>query len=130
MTLEDAFFDGARQVGKLTFRPFTVGSMTACKKLGLWMFTGDQPEMVPDEIEQTRQSVALAWIQTTPVPELLKAFRNGTAQDEVDAFAFGIGSAEAAAIKTEIIRMTEGIAVAAVDVVQRDAPKDPAEPGN
>ena len=64
MTTDDAFFDGPVNVGSLRLRPFSIGSMTACRKLGLSLFMGEGDALTAEEMQ--RQVVAFAWIQWAP----------------------------------------------------------------
>jgi hypothetical protein len=128
MTTEEAFLETKRAVGSLTLRPFTIGSMTACRKLGLTLFTGENTKLSTEETQ--RQVVAFAWLQSTPVPEVLQAIQRGIAEAEIDAFEWMLEPTDLPFLEREINRLSEGISVASVDVIQRDAPKDPNEPGN
>ena len=128
MSLDDAFFDGPSEIGALKLRPFTIGSMTACRKMGLSIFTGNDKEPSGDEVQ--RQIVAFAWLQSEPLQKVLAALRNGAWEVAVDEFEWRVRPQDLKALEAEITRISNQIGVAAVDVVQRDTPPDPNEPGN
>jgi hypothetical protein len=128
MSLDDAFFEGQAQVGSLTLRPFTIGSMTACRKLGLTLFTGEATDTTPDDVQ--RQVVAFAWLQSTPVAKVLACLRDNSAQAAIDAFEWALKPSDLPLLEAEINRISQSVGAAAVDVVQRDVTPDPQQPGN
>lgn len=128
MSLDDAFFEGTATVGSLTLRPFTIGSMTACRKLGLTLFTGEASDAAQEDVQ--RQVVAFAWLQSTPVPKVLAELRAGTAQAAIDAFEWTLKPSDLPLLEAEINRISRSVAAGSVDVVQRDTASDPNEPGN
>ena len=128
MSLDDAFLDGPSEIGALKLRPFTIGSMTACRKMGLSIFTGGEKEPTADEIQ--RQIVAFAWLQSEPLQKVLAALRDGAWEALVDEFEWKVQPQGLKALESEITRISSQIGLAAVDVVQRDTPPDPNEPGN
>lgn len=128
MSLDDAFFDGPSQIGTLKLRSFTIGSMTACRKMGLTIFTGGDTNPSSDEIQ--RQIVAFAWLQSQPLQTVLAAIRQGAWQAAVDEFEWLVRPDDLRLLEAEITRISQQIGSAAVDVVKRDSPPDPNEPGN
>lgn len=126
--LDDAFLEPQLKAGGLKLRPFTIGSMTACRKLKLTVFTGEADNLSPEEIQ--RQVVAFAWVQGAPLSDVLVALRNGTAQAAVDEFEWQISPGDIRALESEISRISRMSEAATVDVVQRNTPHDPDEPGN
>jgi hypothetical protein len=126
--LDDAFLEPQLKAGSLKLRPFTIGSMTACRKLGLTVFTGEADNLPPEEIQ--RQVVAFAWVQGAPLADVLVALRNGTAQAAVDEFEWRISPGDIRALESEISRISRMSEAAAVEVVQRSTSPDPNEPGN
>lgn len=128
MSLDDAFLESPSEIGGLTLRPFTIGSMTACRKMGLSIFTGGEKEPTAEEIQ--RQIVAFAWLQSEPLQKVLTALRSGAWEAAVDEFEWKVQPQDLKAMEAEITRISGQIGLAAVDVVQRDAAPDPNEPGN
>jgi hypothetical protein len=128
MSLDDAFFDGTTSIGTLKLRPFSIGSMTACRKLGLTLFTGSEDSVSEEEVQ--RQIVAFAWIQTAPLDLVQSSIRNGTAQDQIDRFEFQLVPSDLKRLESEINRISRLAAAAAVEVVSKSVPADPDEPGN
>lgn len=54
-------------------RPFTFGSLLICRQLGLTLITGEAgDEEIPEEEKQS-QLLAFVYIQTAPVPEVIRA---------------------------------------------------------
>lgn len=126
--LDDAFLESEVKIGNLKLRPFTIGSMTACRRLGLSLFTGEGQDLTPDEIQ--RQVLSFAWIQSAPLQKVLKAFRDGTAAEQIDAFEWEISPTDLKKIESEIERISRLTNAAAIDIVQRSGASDPDEPGN
>lgn len=128
MSLDDAFFDGAVDVGSLKLRPFTIGSMTACRKLGLSLFMGEADNLSAEEMQ--RQVCAFAWIQSAPVALVQRALRDNTASDFIARFEFEILPSDLKKLEAEINRISELAQVAAIDTVSKNVASDPDEPGN
>lgn len=128
MSLDDAFFDGPVDVGSLKLRPFSIGSMTACRKLGLTLFMGEGDALSAEEMQ--RQVVAFAWVQSAPLATVQRALRDGTADEHIGRFEFSVLPADLKAIEREINRISSLAEAAAIDTVARDTPPDPNEPGN
>jgi hypothetical protein len=118
--LEAAFTDpsgGATQVGSLRLRPFSLGTLTLCRRLGLTLFLDEEAEL-PDH-EKQRQIVAFAWAQSAPMPEVLAALRTGTAEEKIAEFEFGLDLGDLPALVAEIQRIGELAAAAAVEVAPK-----------
>jgi hypothetical protein len=126
--LDEAFLESDLTIGKLKLRPFTIGSMTACRKLGLSIFMGEANDVSIEELQ--RQMVAFAWVQGAPLGDVLRALRDGKAQELIDAFEWGLTPNDIELLQAEISRISKLAEAAAVDVVQRNTPPDPDEPGN
>ena len=122
------FLDGEKTIGGMQFRPFTLGSKAACEQMGLTMFTTGELCKDPGEAEQ--QLIAFAWIHVKPLPDILKALRNGTAADEARAFGFEIPLGDVSEMISEINRISDQAKANAVEVIERpshgksDAPKN------
>jgi hypothetical protein len=128
MSTDDAFFDGPVDVGNLKLRPFSIGSMTACRKLGLTLFMGEGDKLSAEEMQ--RQVVAFAWVQSAPLATVQRALREGNADEYTARFEFEVMPGDLKALEREINRISELAAVAAVDTVSRETASDPNEPGN
>ena len=128
MTSLNDFLDGEKTIGGLVFRPFTLGSKAACEQLGLTMFTGAGADLAAGEAE--RQVIAFAWLHTKPLPEVLRALREGRGMEEAQAFGFEVPIHAVDEMIREINRISEQAKSNAVEVVEKQTTKDPAEPGN
>jgi len=63
--------EGPQALGGLKLRPFTLGTLEICRRVGLSMFTAGQlPE---DAGERARQVSAFLFIQSEPLDEMLAA---------------------------------------------------------
>ena len=122
------FLDGEKTIGGMQFRTFTLGSKAACEQMGLTMFTTGELCKDPGEAEQ--QLIAFAWLHVKPLPDVLKALRNGTAVDDAQAFGFEIPISAVSDMIAEINRISDQAKANAVEVVDRpahgksDAPKN------
>ena len=68
------------KVGSLRLRPFSLGTLNVCRQLGLTLFLDGEADL--DDAEKQRQIVAFAWAQSAPLPEVLGALREGTADGQ------------------------------------------------
>ena len=92
------------------------------------MFT--QPENPLTEAESERQVIAFTWLQVKPLSEVLRALREGRANDEAQAFGFELEPHAVTQIISEINRISDQAKKNAVDVVERNGTKDKDAPGN
>ena len=122
------FLDGEKTIGGMTFRPFTMGSKAACDQMNLTMFT--DPGLELTEAESHRQIVAFTWLQVKPLGEVLKALREGRADEEAQAFGFELEPHVITHIVAEINRISERAKQNAVQVVERSDSKEKDAPGN
>lgn len=135
----DSIVEGPSQIelvdgSSITIRPFTFGSLTLAQKIGLTIFTGE--EEVPED-EQNEDSLdlrmleqlkAFFWMQSKPIPEVLKAVREGTWQDAVEEFGMYLPMHKMHEMMQEVNRISSMTAEAAVDVLPK-GDDDPDEPG-
>ena len=128
MTKIDDFLDGEKTIGGFKFRPFTLGSKQACGQMRLSMFTDGSEDLSQEERE--RQIIAFAWLHIAPLREVLKAVRDGSANDAAQEFGFSITFSALNEIISEINRISEQAKANAVEVVEREGSKDKDEPGN
>jgi len=72
----DTFIEPPAQVGTLTLRPFSAGTLTLCRKLGLTMIVGgaDEKAAITEE-EKQRQITTFIFIQAAPLEDVLRAVK-------------------------------------------------------
>jgi hypothetical protein len=132
---EEAFLEPQlKHSGDFKLRPFTLGSVTLCKKLGLSQFTGEKSEEPLDQVEQLRQVAGFLFIHCEPVEKVLRAVRDKqTLEDELLRYQLQIPLAIVPQVMEEIQRVGDMTAAASVEIV--DKPSDSntsqsAPPGN
>lgn len=81
----DVFMEPAPEAGNLKLRPFSAGTLTLCRKLGLSMILGsaDEKAALSDE-EKQRQITAFLFIQSAPIETVKKAAK--LARQDMEAF--------------------------------------------
>lgn len=124
---EASFSEGAKEFGKITLRPFTVGTLSLCRQLQLSMFTGEGDD---SKLDQQRQIMAFAWAQSAPLAQVLQAVRAGKWIEAVEEFEFGIIPAQITELVEEINRISTAIKAAAVDVEDKPNSGDEDAPPN
>jgi len=113
---EASFSEGSKEFGKITLRPFTVGTLSLCKQLKLSMFTGEGDD---SGLDQQRQIMAFAWAQSAPLTQVLQAVRSGKWIEAVEEFEFGIIPSQITELVEEINRISTAIKAAGVDVEEK-----------
>ncbi len=70
----DIFMEPPMQVGELKMRPFSAGTLTLCRKLGLTMLLGNAEDKatLSDE-EKQRQITTFLFIQCAPLDDVKRA---------------------------------------------------------
>lgn len=124
---EASFSEGLKEFGKITLRPFTVGTLSLCRQLKLSMFTGEGSD---SGLDQQRQIMAFAWAQSAPLAQVLQAVRSGKWVEAVEEFEFGIIPAQITELVEEINRISTAIKAAAVDVEEKPNTGDEDAPPN
>lgn len=124
---EASFSEGSKEFGKITLRPFTVGTLSLCRQLKLSMFTGESDG---SGLDQQRQIMAFAWAQSAPLAQVLQAVRSGKWVEAVEEFEFGIIPAQITELVEEINRISTAIKAAAVDVEEKPNTGDEDAPPN
>jgi hypothetical protein len=109
---EDAFLTLPEP--ELGLRPFSIGTFNACRKMGLTLFTG--AKATEDTMPPLEQLVALAWLQSEPLPHVLLCLRDGTWKEKVELWAFELPPSTLNQLTVEVKRMGEQAAGAVVDV--------------
>ena len=66
----------------LKLRPFSLGSLSICRRIKLSMITGDAKMDELNDEEKQRQIIAFLYIQSQPVQTVLKAIQSPNFYDE------------------------------------------------
>jgi len=113
-----------------------------CKKLGLTMFTGEAEDTGDDgddaddgegalDDSMVQQLQTFFWMQSTPVPELLKSVRDGSWELEVEEFGLFLPVHEMETLMSEVNRISAMAAAVSVDVEPQGSGTDNSDvPGN
>lgn len=118
---EEAFLEPKlKQVGDFKLRPFTLGSVTLCKKLGLSQFTGEKSDEPMDQVEQLRQVAGFLFIHCEPVENVLRAVRNkDRLEDELLRYQLSIPISIVPEVMAEIQRVGDMTAAASVEILDK-----------
>jgi len=132
---EEAFLEPSlKEIGDFKLRPFTLGSVTLCKKLGLSQFTGEKTEEAPDQVEQLRQVAGFLFIHCEPVEKVLRAVRDKQGlEDELLRYQLQIPLSIVPQVMAEIQRVGDMTGAASVEIVEKPARADGSQespPGN
>lgn len=111
--------EGSKKLGSLTLRPFTFGTLEACEKLGLTLFTTANGSEGMEAAEIRRQIISFAWVQSESPENVVSAFSSGTAEKEIRLFQFRIELSELDGLVSEVTRIANSIKAVAVDVVEK-----------
>ncbi len=132
--LSGAFLDGSsKQIGPVLLRGFTIGTLNACRVMGLSMFT--EQTQAPVELsteEKQRQAMAFAWAHSAPRGEVLDAIEDGTWPRKVKEFEFDLEIAALPDFIRAITYISKRASAAAVQISPRPGVKGDTEqpPGN
>jgi hypothetical protein len=66
----------------LKLRPFSLGSLSICRKIKLSMITGDAKLDELDDEEKQRQIIAFLYIQSQPIQSVLRAIQSPNFYDK------------------------------------------------
>jgi hypothetical protein len=130
---EEAFLEPAlKTIGDFRLRPFTVGSLPLCKKLGLTQFVGGEPAGDLDQVEQVRQVAGFLWIHCEPVEKILRTIRDpGALEDELLRYQLTIPISILPDVMAEIQRSSDLAAASAVEIVAKpSSASQESPPGN
>jgi hypothetical protein len=118
---EEAFLEPQlKQVGDFKLRPFTLGSVTLCKKLGLSQFTGEKSDEPMDQVEQLRQVAGFLFIHCEPVENVLRAVRHKERlEDELLRYQLSIPISIVPEVMAEIQRVGDMTAAASVEILDK-----------
>ena len=111
-------------VAGLHLRPFSIGTFNLLQRLGIKL-DGNQSES-----EQMRNLASLAWIQSAPIPEVLKAVHAGKAHEAIDAFMFTIDLSRVGELSVELNRIGEQVAAASFSVEPKPGQQEETPPPN
>lgn len=125
---ESSFSEGKQQIGKLTMRPFTIGTLSICRQLNLTMFIGTA-EADSDQDYQ-RQIMTFAWVQSAPLADVLRCIRTGKWMEAVEEFEFTIHPNQVNQIVDEINRISQSLKNASVEVEEKPSATTETEPPN
>ena len=130
-TLEATFTQAPTEIAGLKLRPFSLGSLSICRRVKLTMLTGEAAPESLSEDEKQQQIVAFLYIQSQPIPEVLKAIQSPRFFDEtILPFSLGLPmEAFPQAIK-EIQRVIDSASAAFVEVQPKPDEKPEDAPPN
>ena len=117
---EDAFLEPAlKTIGDFKLRPFTVGSIPLCKKLGLTQFTGEDIGDL-DQEEQMRQVSGFLWAHCEPIDKILQTVRSKEAtEDALLRYQLTIPLSLLPEIMAEIQAVSDQAGAAQVEIVEK-----------
>jgi hypothetical protein len=109
---------GERRIGSLKLRPYTMGSMQLAYLLKLTMFTRgkDDPPLDLDDLEEQRQIMAFAWMQSADEDDIADAVRDDTVDRCVLKFSLGVTFDMLPGLMAEINRINAMLAASSVRV--------------
>lgn len=111
-------------VAGLRLRPFSIASFNLIQRLGIKL-EGDQTDA-----QQMRNLAALAWVQSAPIPEVLKAVHSGKADEAIDAFMFSIDLSRVGELSAELTRIGEQVSASTFTVEPKPDDKEDQAPPN
>jgi len=123
----DVFIDPPPEAGALKMRPFSAGTLTLCRKLGLTMILGnaDDKAALSDE-EKQRQITAFLFIQSAPIETVKKAAKlaredRAAFEDQILLdFELNLPVGAMAKAVEQLAAGIEGIGVAQFETVPRE----------
>ena len=129
--LENTFTEPAAHVAGLTLRPFSLGSLTICRRAKLTMLTGDaKPEELSDDDKQN-QIVAFIFIQSQPIQDVLHAVKDPDfIENHILPFSMTLPLDAMPAAVAEIQRIMDAASAAYVEVQPKPDEKPEDAPPN
>lgn len=112
------------EVAGLRLRPFSIGTYNLIQRLKIKL-----DSELPDS-EQMRNLAAIAWIQSAPIPEVLRAVHTGKADEAIDAFMFSIDLSRIGELSAELNRIGEAVSAASFGVEAKPGDKEESTPPN
>lgn len=122
---------GERRIGNLKLRPYTMGSMQLAYLLKLTMFTRgkDDPPLELDDLEEQRQIMAFAWMQSADEDDIADAVRDGTVDRCVLKFSLNVTFDMLPGLMAEINRINAMLAASSVRVESKYPSREDDAPG-
>ena len=122
---------GERRIGPIRLRPFSFGSMQLAYLFKLSTFTRgkDDPPLELDDVEESRQIMTFAWMQSADEDEISDAIKNDTVDRCVLRFSFGVTFDMLPALMAEINRIGEMVAASSVRVESKYPSNEDEAPG-
>lgn len=122
---------GERRIGNLKLRPYTMGSMQLAYLLKLTLFTRgkDDPPLELDDLEEQRQIMAFAWMQSADEDDIADAVRDGTVDRCVLKFSLNITFDMLPGLMAEINRINAMLAASSVRVESKYPSREDDAPG-
>ena len=130
-TLESTFTQAPAEIAGLKLRPFSLGSLSICRRLKLTMLTGEADAETLSEDEKQQQIVAFLYVQSQPIPEVLKAIQSPRFFDEtVLPFSLSLPMEAFPEAIREIQRVIDSASAAFVEVQPKPDEKPEDAPPN
>lgn len=114
-----SLLEGPKTIGGLKLRPFTFGTLDACERLGLSLFTSQHGANGLTNAEVMRQMVAFAWVQTQSPEAVVEAFMEGQAERQIELFKHTLELSAIDALVAEVTRIGEAVKAVSVEVVSK-----------
>jgi len=131
-TTDDTVFEDPDSNKRLRLRPFSTKTMDYCEQYGLTMMMGQADELTRDEM--IKQVAIFGWMQSAPIPEVIKANREGTWRDAVEVFEFGLTPQLMIQLVKETRRISKLAEAGAFELQEKESASDnadgEADPGN
>lgn len=123
--------NGERQIGEIKLRPFSFGSMQLAYLFKLSTFTRgkDDPPLDIDDMEEQRQIMTFAWMQSANEDEIADAIRDDTVERCVLKFSLKITFDLIPELMDEINRIGEMVSASSVRVESKYPSSDEEAPG-
>jgi len=111
--------EGSRTIAGIKLRPFSFGTLEACERLNLTLFTGaaEASQMVAAEIR--RQIVSFAWVQLADPDTVCGAMMDGTAEGLINRFQFSLGIDCIDELISEVTRIAAAVKSVSVEVMPK-----------
>lgn len=114
-----SLLEGPKTIGGLKLRPFTFGTLDACERLGLSLFTTQAGTAGLTNAEVMRQMVAFAWVQTQSPEAVVEAFMDGRAERQIELFKYTLELSAIDALVAEVTRIGEAVKAVSVEVASK-----------
>jgi hypothetical protein len=123
--------NGERRIGNLKLRPYTMGSMQLAYLLKLTMFTRgkDDPPLELDDLEEQRQIMAFAWMQSADEDDIADAVRDDTVDRCVLKFSLNVTFDMLPGLMAEINRINAMLTASSVRVESKYPSSEDDAPG-